>query len=435
MHTLSRRDFLQLAALSTAGYLGGCAVNPVTGESQLMLVSEGQEIGIDRQNSPYQLSEDYGPSQDQGLNQYVNDTGRRIAAHTHRPRMPYAFRAVNAVYVNAYAFPGGTIVVTRGILLKLDNEAELAALLGHELGHVNARHTAQQMSKGTLIQALGGGVAALAGAYTGYGEIASQLGGLGAGALLASYSRDNEREADALGLEYMVKAGYTPDGILGLMDMLNQESKRQPSALELMFSTHPMSQERYSAAHHAIDSRYQQAQNLPSFRERYLDNTARLRAQKGAIEAIQKGAGAMAKKDLDGAEDALTQALKQLPEDYTALAMMAKVKLLQKKDEQAGAFANQAQQVNPQEAQGHFLSGLANLRQKRFSAAHDDFAEHQRLLANTPATTFYLGLSAEGLNRRDEAARHYSVFLKAVQQGDQAKYAHQRLVEWGYIKK
>ena len=109
--------------------------------------------------------------------------------------MPYNFNGVNAAYVNAYAFPGGSIAATRGILLKIDNEAELDALLGHELGHVNARHTAQQMSKATLTQALVGGAAAMAGTQSEvFGDLAGQLGAIGAGALLASYSRDNERE-------------------------------------------------------------------------------------------------------------------------------------------------------------------------------------------------------------------------------------------------
>ncbi|MBA3013712.1 MAG: M48 family metalloprotease [Desulfobulbaceae bacterium] len=436
MRKLTRRDLLQAAALSSVGYLAGCAVNPVSGQSQLMLLSEGQEVDIDRQKSPYQFSEDYGVVQDQRLNSYLNETGRRIAAQTHRPRMPYSFRAVNAVYVNAYAFPGGSIALTRGILLKLDNEAQLAALLGHELGHVSARHTAQQMSKGTLIQALSGGVAAVAGgAYTGLGEVASQLGSLGAGALLASYSRDNEREADALGLEYMVRAGYGPEGILGLMDMLNRESKRDPSALELMFSTHPMSRERYDAAKRAIDTRYRQALNLPQFRERYLDNTAKLRGQKVGIEAIERGVSALAKKDLKGAEGHLNEALRLLPDDYAALVVMAKIQLVAKKDSQAVVFAERAKRGYPQEAQGYYVSGLGNLRQKHFDGAYNDFSQHQRLLAGNPNTTFYLGLSAEGMGRRDEAVRHYSSYLQTVKQGEQAQYAYQRLTEWGYVKK
>ena len=145
---LSRRDFIRLSALAAAGLLSGCATNPVTGESQFMLMSEQEEIQIDRQNSPYQLSADYGITQDRRLEAYINETGQRLATLTHRPRMPYRFNVVNATYINAYAFPGGTISATRGILLKLNDEAELASLLGHELGHVNARHTAQQMSKG-----------------------------------------------------------------------------------------------------------------------------------------------------------------------------------------------------------------------------------------------------------------------------------------------
>ena len=203
-----------------------------------MLVSEGEEIQIDKQNSPHQFSSDYGPLQDEALNRYINGIGQRMAARTHRPNMPYSFRGVNATYVNAYAFPGGSIAATRGILLELDNEAELAALIGHELGHVNARHTAERMTTGVLTQAVVSGLSIYAGTKSeAAGQLASTLGMLGAGALLASYSRDNEREADALGMEYMVRAGYGSNGFVGLMDMLNSMPKRKPGAIELMFTT------------------------------------------------------------------------------------------------------------------------------------------------------------------------------------------------------
>ena len=160
---MTRREFLWFSSMTAAGLVAGCATNPVTGRSQLMLVSEDEEIQIDKQNSPYQFSADYGTVQDKRLNGYIDRTGKNIAAQTHRTHMPYNFHVVNAVYVNAYAFPGGTIACTRGILLSLDNEAELSALLGHELGHVNARHTAEQMSKGMLTQTVVGGLAVAAG--------------------------------------------------------------------------------------------------------------------------------------------------------------------------------------------------------------------------------------------------------------------------------
>ena len=129
-HGITRRDFLWLSSMATAGLMVGCATNPVTGKSQFMLVSEDDEIKLDQQNSLIQFSADYGPVQDQKLNDYINRTGKNLAKQTHRPHLPYSFRAVNATYVNAYAFPGGSIAATRGILLALDNEAELAALLG-----------------------------------------------------------------------------------------------------------------------------------------------------------------------------------------------------------------------------------------------------------------------------------------------------------------
>lgn len=154
---LTRRKFLWLSSLTAAGILTGCAINPVTGQNQLMLISEDSEIQIDKNKSPQQFSVDYGTIQDTALNNYINQTGKKISSLTHRPNMPYSFRCVNASYVNAYAFPGGSIAVTRGILVNLDNEAQLAALLGHELGHVNARHTAEQMSKGLLTSVVAGG--------------------------------------------------------------------------------------------------------------------------------------------------------------------------------------------------------------------------------------------------------------------------------------
>jgi len=293
----SRRDFLQLSSLTAACYLVGCATNPVTGRSQLMLVSEEQETSIDKKNSPFQFSQDYGISQDRGLNSYLDLTGKNIAAYTHRPDVVYSFYAVNAVYANAYAFPGGTIGITRGILVSLSSEAELAALLSHEMGHVNARHTAQQMSKGTLLQGLVSGLSIYAGTKGRlYGQLASQIGSLGAGTLLASYSRDHERQADELALEYMTKAGYNPTGMMDLMDMLQSTSEHNPNLIELMFSTHPMSSERYDDAKKNIRIHYYNMEDSPFYRERYMDNTAKLRSMKSAIEEMQKGEKQLRKK-------------------------------------------------------------------------------------------------------------------------------------------
>jgi len=434
-HGITRRKFLWVTSASAAGFLLGCAANPVTGKSQLMLVSEDQEIEIDRQNSPYQFSTDYGSIQDKNLNNYINQTGKKISTLTHRPHMPYSFRGVNAAYVNAYAFPGGSIAATRGILIELRNEAELSALLGHEMGHVNARHTAEQMSKGMLTNALVGGIATIAGTQSaGLGSLASQLGMLGAGALLAHYSRDNERQADALGLEYMVKAGCNPNGFVGLMDMLRSTSQHEPSAIELMFSTHPMSDERYSTAVKTVQTKYRHAKNLPFYRERYMDHTAKLRAMKGAIQAMQKGERAMAGEKYDEAETYFEKALKQTPDDYTGLVMMAKCQMVREKYSEAARYVKRAKKVYPQEAQAHYLAGFVNMNQKQYGSAYEDFKTYEKILPGNPNITFYQGLSLEKMNRVSESADKYYRYLKVVNQGDKAKYAYQRLVQWGYIK-
>jgi len=430
---LTRRQFMWLTGIAAAGAAAGCATNPVTGSTQFMTVSEEEEIQIDRQYSPMQFSDDYGPVQDTALNGYVSGVGRALASRTHRPNMPYSFRVVNATYINAYAFPGGSIACTRGILASLNDEAELAALLGHEIGHVNARHTAEQMSKGQVSNILVGGLSIIADvAAPGLGQVASSLGGFGAGAFLASYSRDNERQADALGTEYMVKAGYGPDGMVELMEMLNSLNKSKPSAIELMFSTHPMSDERYQSAVNAVRTTYAGAKGLPLYRERYMDNTARLRSIKGAIDEMQKGDKALAAKNYSQAEDHYQTALKQAPNDYAGLVSMAKCQLIQKKYSEGARYARQAKSVYPQEAQGHHLSGFAALNLKEYESAYQDFQASQRLLPGNPNTLFFMGYAQEGMSHRPEAAREYRRYLQQVQQGKYAQHAAQRLREWGY---
>ncbi len=434
---MSRREFLQLSSMAAAGLVASCATNPVTGRSQLMLVSEDKEIQIDKQNSPYQFSADHGTVQDKRLNDYIDRTGKNIAAQTHRKHMPYNFHVVNATYVNAYAFPGGTIACTRGILLSLDNEAELSALLGHELGHVNARHTAQQMSKGMLTQAVVGGLAVAAGTQgAGYGDLTSQLGQFGAGALLASYSRDNEREADALGMEYMVRAGYSSQGMIGLMDVLRSMGKHKPSAIELMFSTHPMSDERYRTAVETSDVKYKSAESKPMYRERYMDNTAKLRSQKGAIDEIQKGQKEMAANNFSAADIHLRKAIKLAPNDYTALVMMSMSQLVQKKWTVGRQYAEMAQKVYPAEAQAYHLSGFAKIQLKDFEGALEEFSSYDKKLPGNPNIIFFKGYAYEGMKRYPQAGQEYQNYLKFTQQGDYARHAYQRLQEWqakGYI--
>ena len=439
--SLTRREFLQLSALGTAALGGlplitGCATDPVTGQSQFATMSEQDEIGLDHKQSPYQFSADYGIIQDVQLNAYINRVGKELAARSHRPGMPFSFRGVNAPYINAYAFPGGSIAATRGILVDLNNEAELAGLLGHEIGHVCARHVAEQAGKGTLAQLLvaGASIATSAAGYGGAADLVQGLGGIGAGALLAHYSRDNEREADALGMEYMTRTGYSPMGMVGLMEILQQNGRNRPGAIELMFSTHPMSDERLRDAGQAANEKYRQMLGGAVNRERYMDHTAGLRRIKGAITALQNGSTALGKKNYPAAKSAFKKALRIAPHDYTALVMMAKLRLNQQQPAKAVRYAKEASRVYPGEAQAHLVAGAANISLKRYNRALQKLDDYDRLLPGNPEVTFFKGYSLEKMQRRQEAATQYSNYLRKVNSGKQAQYAYSRLKSWGYIR-
>lgn len=433
--TMTRRDFLWLATVSTAGAVTGCAVNPVTGQRQLMFLSESDEINLDQEHSPHQFSSDYGDVQDSSLNHYIAQVGNELAANSHRPSMPYTFRCVNATYVNAYAFPGGSIAATRGILLELDNEAELAGLLGHEIGHVNARHTAERMTKNILTGLVVAGVMIyVEKKHEKYAPLAAGLGNIAAGALLAHYSRDDERQADELGMEYMTRVGYNPEGMVGLMDVLRSLSTHKPSAIDMMFSTHPMSEERYQTAKQRSETTYLAMQGYPLNQERYMDATAGLRQMRDAIENLQEGEKAMTKEQYSKAEGFFDNALHQVPDDYAGLVMMSKCQLALNKPKKAEYYAEQAKRVYPAEAQAQHVSGIAKLDQNKYDAAYQDFDRYEKMLPGNPNTIFLKAVTLEGMQYKRQAADEYSRYLQNINEGEQAEYAYDRLIQWGYLK-
>ena len=440
LKSISRRDFFAYSAMIYASlgslpFFLGCAVDPVTGKKQLMMMTREQEIAIDRNQSPFQFSSDYGVTQDTALNQYIKDVGRGLLPHVHRKDMPYNFQCVNATYINAYAFPGGSIAVTRGILLDIDNEAELASLLGHELGHVNARHSAEQASKNQLSSLVVGGLSILAGTQgAGLGELTQQLGMLSQGMFLSKYSRDNEREADFLGHEYMTGAGYPSKGFVGLMEMLNALNKAHPSSSQMLFATHPMSSQRLEAAVQRDSTRYQNTRAFPLNRERYMDKTYALRQKKRAIRQMQEGEKYLARESYDQAAKAFTSAIQQAKQDYTAHVLMAKCLLIQKKSSQALSYANAAKSLYPSESQGYYLAGLSNVEEKKFSQAYQDFTQCDVLLPGNPQLTFYKGYTLDNSGKRKEAATNYSSYLQQVdyQSSKYSQHAYKRLKAWGY---
>lgn len=236
MFSFSFRRALRSAAVLSALAAGGCATNPATGASQLMLVSEAQEIQMGQQ-ADLEVTATIGVYPDAALQGYIQQLGARIAATSERPNLPWTFRVVDDPVVNAFAAPGGFIYVTRGILAHLNSEAEVVAVLGHEIGHVTARHTASEMSKQ---QVLGLGLAigsAASAQVANFAGLASQ----GLGVLFLKFSRDNEGQADQLGLRYMRSTNYDPREMPRIFVMLERESEAVGGGgrLPQWLATHP----------------------------------------------------------------------------------------------------------------------------------------------------------------------------------------------------
>lgn len=216
-----------------------CSVNPATGRREFMLVSESQEIGMGREADP-QIVAQFGLYPDSALQRYVRDLGMRLAAVSERPHLPWTFRVLDDPIVNAFALPGGFNYVTRGIMVYFESEAELAAVMGHELGHVTARHGAAQMSQQQLFAIpIAVGAIALPRYETVFGIAAA-----GMQLLFLKFSRDDEREADALGLRYMSRIGYDPGEAPHVFEMLALVSGGGGDRLPSWLSTHPDPEDR-----------------------------------------------------------------------------------------------------------------------------------------------------------------------------------------------
>lgn len=227
---LSIATLVALAATLTLS----CATNPVTGKRELSLVSTDQELAIGKDGYGAVVSE-YGLYDDPKLQAYVDSIGKALARVSHLPNLDWKFTVLDDPAVNAFAMPGGYIYITRGILAHLNSEAQLAGVLGHEIGHVTARHSARQISQQQLAT-LGLGVASmLSQTVQQYGQAAQTALGL----MFLKYGRDDENQADGLGVDYATKAGWDPREIPSTYETLGRVGAKSGQSLPAFLSTHP----------------------------------------------------------------------------------------------------------------------------------------------------------------------------------------------------
>ncbi len=419
---------LLIILLSLSFTLVGCSTNPVTGEKNFILpnLDENWERQVGQQMyAPMRQSQGGDYLLDPALTDYVEDVGERLAAQASR-QFAYEFHVLNDSTPNAWALPGGKIVVNRGLLTELNSEAELAAVLGHEIVHADAAHGARQQSKGTLTQ-IGMMAAMIYGSSKADSEMGQQIAmivpQLGAQLITTKYGRDAERESDLYGMRYMSAAGYNPLGAVELQETFVQLSKdRKSDWLSGMFASHPPSKER-------VANNKATAKSLPDGgefgRDVYLRKTAYLRKVKPAYEAYDKGRKALSEDETEQARTLADQAIRIEPKEAMFHSLSGDIYAGNDNFRKAENAYNRAVQLDDDFFYHYLRRGQSRYERRKFDTARVDL-EHSLELLPTAQANYLLGNLDKSEGKLQSAIKHYQA---AAESGSEvSKQAQQELV-------
>ncbi|MBU2886313.1 M48 family metalloprotease [Gilvimarinus agarilyticus] len=385
-------------------------------------MSPAQEVAIGAQQ--------YGPSQqsqggryvvDPDLNVYINRVGQKLAAVSDRPDLPYEFVVLNNGVPNAWALPGGKIAINRGLLVLLEDEAQLAAVLGHEIVHAAARHSAQQQTRGTLLNV---GLVAAGAALSSQGEQTAGLAmgalGVGAQAWQAQYGQGQELESDKYGIKYMVAAGYDPQGAVELQQAFVKLSEgRQSGWLESFFASHPPSQTRVDRNREMV------AQYTGGDRNRaaYQRAIAQLKEDAGAYDNYQQALQA-AGDDRARAYQLLDKAVKQQPNETLFWELKGRLHAADEDFSQSAAALDRAVAANPEFFRPYIYRALAFDQLKKTDNAARDLEKSMALLP-TQIAAYYLGEYALADGQQQQALEYFQ--MAAQGGGELGQKAQSRL--------
>ena len=400
---MKRRLASTSATAAAASLLAACTINPVTGERELALVSAADEVAIgDSQYVPSRQMQGGDYVREPELTRYVDAVGQRLAAVSDRA-LPYEFVVLNSSVPNAWALPGGKIAVNRGLLLELESEAQLAAVIGHEIVHAAARHGAQAMQRGLLLQ---GAVlaAAVAGRGSDHSGLAVGAASVGAQLINQRHGREAELEADRYGMQYMARAGYDPAAAVSLQETFLRFSEgREQGWLAGLFASHPPSAERVRQ-NRLTAAAFPRAGELG--REPYAAATAGLRATSNAYAAYDRGRTALAEGDIDAAERLAREALRAVPDEGLFHALLGDAALERRRFSDAVGHFQDAIGRNNRFFYYRLRRGLAHERLMQWDDARIDLEASIALLPTADAH-YALGALAERRGDRAAALENY----------------------------
>ena len=391
--------------------LGGCVTNPVTGRSELALVTPARELAIGQQNYiPAQQSQGGQLSVDPDLSKYVRGVGQRMADAS-GVELPYEFVVLNNPVPNAWAMPGGKIAINRGLLTELGSEAELAAVLGHEVTHAAARHGAKSMQRGMFMQ---GALVATAIISSQRTEYANQLVGaaqVAAQLISTKYGRDAERESDLYGTRWLADAGYDPSAAVDLQKTFVRLSEgRQSDWLSGMFSSHPPSTERVANNEKLLVKLREEGAIRPDAErgtERYARAMGFINARKDAYAAQDAARKALADDDFATALAKINVAISSEPREASFHGTRGDIRYKQKRFDDA--ITNYARAIDRDAGYYHYYlgRGMAITKQRDTLGAKGDLESSLKLL---PTATAYheLGKIAEQEGNQDLALKYYA---------------------------
>jgi len=472
------RAALQLSLLALlCAFLASCAANPVTGKDELMLVSEEEEIKIGNtvyRDALWSAEGGGGEYQDAQLKRYLEGVVMRLHKTSHRPNLPLTFSVQNSSVPNAWAIPGH-VVMTRGLIAGLENEGEFAYVMGHEIGHISAKHSAKQMSQKMML-GLALGIAAAAVGGDDYGEAVVGLGALGGQLLLLKYSRDDELEADRLGVAYMSRQGYDPNNALSAhrnLDKVFKEYARsvgqepgERNFFEELLSTHPRTSVRVDEMQQMIRSTPRSALSGDgSSRATYQSMTANMRrTHRVYTEYYDKAARAFEKNRIAEANNTISRAIAEdrYQPPFYALAGFIYLKQNNQVDAEryfraalslqgnyqpavrglgmmnyrrqnyAGCIEamKQAVQIFPGDVTAQRLLGLSYYRTGNYRAAINPLETVAQVSPKNKTIHGILGQCYENINDQKSAYGHYKLQLQASADNDVGRLASARVKEW-----
>lgn len=384
--------------------LSACSTNPVTGKNELSFVGEEWELQVGQQQyAPSRQSQGGDYLADPVIQRYVNKVGQRVAAVSDR-KLPYEFKVINSGVPNAWALPGGKIAINRGLLTELQSEAELAAVLGHEVVHAAAKHGAKGMTRGVLLQ---GGLLAATIATSGkeYSNLAQMGASVGAQLINTRYGRDAERESDRYGIEYMVEAGYNPQGAVDLQRTFLELSKdRRQDFLTGLFASHPPSAERLANNQKLVAALGATGE---SGRETYQRTMSRLIKAKPAYEAYEEAKEAFAEKNTAKARSLVQRAISIEPNEGHFHSMLGDMSFEANNPRAALGHYNDAIGTNDNFFYYHLKKGLASEQLRDYRTANASLSRSVELLPTANAYNA-LGNIARISGNREQAVELYT---------------------------